>query len=107
MTIALIADMPPFVVGALRLRRPGVPWSPLTIVKINPSRFCDSGELNVIEAVLVSAESVPLIVPLKVIESNGKLKFVTVRVKVSLTVSSVLACRREEAQADVTRRAGP
>jgi hypothetical protein len=84
-TVALIVDMPPFVVGALRLTVPGVPPSAETIVKINPSRFCESGELNTIDALLALLEIVPLIVPENVIVSDVRTS-VTVRVKVSLTV---------------------
>lgn len=86
-TVALIVDTPPFVVGGSRLMRPAVPSSAETIVKINPSRFCDSGEVNSILASLVVPEIIPLIAPEKVIESNGNAAFVTVRVKGLLTVS--------------------
>lgn len=85
-TVALIDDMPPLVVGALRLRRPGVLRSAETIVKIYPSRFCDRGVLNCIKALLVVPEIAPLIVAEKVIVSDVSV-FVTVRVKVSLTGS--------------------
>jgi hypothetical protein len=88
-TVALIDDTPPLVGGALRLRRPGRLVSAETIVKSNPSRFCDSGELNCTNALLLVDEIAPDIVPLKVIESDVAV-FVTTKVKVSLTVTGVL-----------------
>jgi hypothetical protein len=87
-TLAAIVDTPPFVVGALRLSWPAVPVSAETIVKVNPSRVCESGELNSINALLVLPEIVPLIVPENVIKLEVSVS-VTVRVKVSLTGDGV------------------
>jgi hypothetical protein len=84
-TVALIVDMPAFTVGALRSTVPALPPSAETIVKINPSRFCESGELNTIDALLPLLEIIPLIVPENVIVSAVATS-VTVSVKVSLTV---------------------
>jgi hypothetical protein len=85
-TVALIVDTPPFVVGALRLTWPAVPPSWLTIVKINPSSDSVSGELNLIDALLVLPEIAPDICPVNVIASSVAV-LVIVRVNVSTTGS--------------------
>jgi hypothetical protein len=87
-TVAAIVDTPPLVGGALRLRRPGRLVSADTILKSNPSRVCDSGELNCTNALLLEDEIAPDIVPVKVMKSDVAV-FVTVKVKVSLTVTGV------------------
>jgi hypothetical protein len=88
-TLAAIVDTPPFVVGALRLTVPALPPSAETIVKVNPSRICVSGELNTIDALLVLPEIAPLNVPVNVIEPAAGPVSVTVRVKVSATADGV------------------
>jgi hypothetical protein len=83
----LIVDTPRFVVGAMRLTVPALPPSAETIVKTNPSRVCESGELNTTDALLVPLEIVPLIDPMNEIEPPAEPGVVseTVRTKLSTT----------------------